>query len=138
MDAWIKYLIYFILGWLVAGMMGNGFSVGGVKQCGENEVQLGEDCFNLKYCNTLQNHTSEDLFGLYGETCNNCSYNSKNDKLKCKCKNKKGTSAESTFNNVSKCSNIINNDGKLECGANKSEMGLKKSCLKYMRNRSNN
>jgi len=29
MDDWVKYVVCFILGWLAARMMGNGFSVGG-------------------------------------------------------------------------------------------------------------
>ena len=57
--------------------------------------------------------------GKYIHTCDNCKLNTKYDIMKCDCKDTADLDRTTILNNVSKCSNIENIDGKLECVENK-------------------
>ena len=57
--------------------------------------------------------------GKYIHTCSNCKLNTKYDIMKCDCKDAAGFDRTTLLDNVSKCPNIENIDGKLECVQNK-------------------
>lgn len=57
--------------------------------------------------------------GKYIHTCTNCKLNTKYDIMKCDCKDAAGFDRTTLLRNVSKCHNIENIDGKLECVTNK-------------------
>ena len=50
MEDWLKYLVCFILGWIIARMIGEGFSVGGIPEkdkvdCSNKTVPpMGKEC----------------------------------------------------------------------------------------------
>ena len=62
MEDWLKYLIAFILGWIIARMMGEGFSVGGV-DC--SNLSLADDS---RGCQSLSEKECPNYYqDLYGE-----------------------------------------------------------------------
>jgi len=74
---------------------------------------------NLEYDYGYVKHTCQiNPPGKYIHTCNNCKLNTKYDVMKCDCKDTADFDRTTLLHNVSKCKNIENIDGKLECVAN--------------------